>query len=144
MFSVGLSEIVLPVKDVKNEARFYQEVVGLTPDAAVSSWKGARDEWAWFWAGEPGKRQRVALLKSSLATERFLIKGVSDFPSERRWGRIHFAFEIPRDRIDDAVRHVRSAGVVVEGPVRLEWMKAIAHYFYDLDGNLLEWWSPDP
>ena len=144
MFSIGLSEIVLPVKDVKSAARFYQEVVGLIPDAAVSSWKGAHEEWAWFWAGEPGKRQRVALLKSSHANERFVIEGVSDFPNERRWGQIHFAFEIPRDRIDDAVRHVRSAGVVVEGPVRLEWMKAIAHYFYDLDGNLLEWWSPDP
>ena len=69
MFSVGLSEIVLPVKDVKSAARFYQEVVGLIPDTTVSSWKGAHEEWAWFWAGEPGKRQRVALLKSSLANE---------------------------------------------------------------------------
>ncbi len=81
MFSIGLSEIVLPVKDVKSAARFYQEVVGLIPDAAVSSWKGAHEEWAWFWAGEPGKRQRVALLQSSHANERFVIKGVSDFPA---------------------------------------------------------------
>ena len=46
MFSIGLSEIVLPVKDVKSAARFYQEVVGLIPDAAVSSWKGAHEDWA--------------------------------------------------------------------------------------------------
>jgi len=30
------------------------------------------------------------------------------------------------------------------GPMRLEWMKADAYYFYDPDGNLLEWWTPDP
>lgn len=25
-----------------------------------------------------------------------------------------------------------------------EWMKASAYYFYDPDGNMLEFWSPDP
>ena len=143
MFSVGLSEMVLPVKNVKSAAQFYQEIVGLTPDPAASSWEGVGQGWAWFWAGDPGKRQRVALLERSLANKRFAIKGVANVPEDRQWGQIHFAFEIPRDRIDRAVVHVRSAGVAVEGPIRLEWMKANAYYFYDLDGNLLEWWSPD-
>lgn len=143
MLSVGLSEIVLPVKDVKTAARFYKEVVGLTPDPAAAAWIGDGEEWAWFWAGEPGKRQRIALLKSSLANERFKVNDVADRTRAGSWGQIHFAFEIPRDRIALAVEHVRSAGVAIEGPVRLEWMKADAYYFYDLDGNLLEWWTPD-
>ena len=32
MFSVGLAEIVLIVNDVKASARFYRDVVGLTPE----------------------------------------------------------------------------------------------------------------
>jgi catechol 2,3-dioxygenase-like lactoylglutathione lyase family enzyme len=32
----------------------------------------------------------------------------------------------------------------VYGPTEFEWMKARSYYFYDPDGNLLEFWSPDP
>jgi len=55
---------------------------------------------------------------------------------------VHFAFEVPRDGLDEAVERVRGAGVEVFGPVELEWMNAQAYYFYDPDGNLLEFWSP--
>jgi catechol-2,3-dioxygenase len=48
MYSSGISELVLVVKDVLSSARFYEEVVGLTPEKEVD------DEWAWFWAGTPG------------------------------------------------------------------------------------------
>ncbi|HZY40774.1 MAG TPA: VOC family protein, partial [Anaerolineae bacterium] len=53
--TTGLAEIVLIVADVPAAARFYREVVGLTPETDAS------DTWAWFWAGEPGHAQRVAL-----------------------------------------------------------------------------------
>ena len=29
------------------------------------------------------------------------------------------------------------------GPVEFDWLQARSYYFYDLDGNLLEFWSPD-
>ena len=45
MYSSGISELVLVVKDVRSSAPFYKEVVGLIPE------KEANDEWAWFWAG---------------------------------------------------------------------------------------------
>jgi catechol 2,3-dioxygenase-like lactoylglutathione lyase family enzyme len=32
--------------------------------------------------------------------------------------------------------------VEVYGPEQLDWMNAQAYYFYDPDGNLLEFWSP--
>lgn len=32
----------------------------------------------------------------------------------------------------------------VFGPVYFDWMEALSYYFYDPDGNLLEFWSPDP
>ena len=130
MFSSGISELVLVVEDVRSSARFYEEVVGLTPE------KEADDEWAWFWAGTPGEAQRIALRKGPLLFEQH-----SQRPEGERWGAVHYAFEVPRDRLDDAVVHVRSKGVEVYGPVNLDWMDAISYYFYDPDANLIEWWS---
>ena len=68
----------------------------------------------------------------------------SPLPPGQRWGKVHYAFEVPRVDLESAVAHVRAAGVEVYGPTRLEWMRALSYYFYDPDGNLLEWWSPDP
>lgn len=133
MFSVGLSEIVLIVKDVRASACFYRDVVGLTPQTE------ADDAWAWFWAGEPGRNQRVALHRGSL-----LFEDQSPLPEGERWGHVHYAFDVPRDELDAAVEHVRKQGVDVYGPKRFDWMQATSYYFYDPDGNLLEFWSPDP
>jgi catechol 2,3-dioxygenase-like lactoylglutathione lyase family enzyme len=127
----GLSEIVLVVDDVRTSARFYEDVVGLTPESEAS------DEWAWFWAGEPGVQQRVALHRGTL-----LFEEQSPHPEGERWGHVHFAFEVAHDDLDGAVNRVRNAGVDVYGPVDFPWMDACAYYFYDPDGNLLEFWSP--
>ena len=133
MFSVGLAEIVLIVNDVKASARFYRDVVGLTPESEPD------DVWAWFWAGSVGQAQRVGLHKGSL-----LFEGQSPLPTGERWGQVHYAFNIPRAQLEEAVQHVGKQGVEVYGPVHFDWMKAAAYYFYDPDGNLLEFWSPDP
>jgi catechol 2,3-dioxygenase-like lactoylglutathione lyase family enzyme len=132
MFTTGLSEIVLIVKDVPAAARFYRNVVGLTPETE------ADEEWAWFWAGEPEQSQRVALHKGSL-----LFEEQSPHPEGKRWGHVHYAFHVPRENLEPAAEHVRGQGVEVYGPVQFEWMKAISYYFYDPDGNLLEFWSPE-
>ena len=133
MFSEGLAEIVLVVEDVERSARFYGEVVGLTPETP------AGDDWAWFWAGEPGRAQRVALRRGSL-----LFEERSPLPEGERWGRVHYAFDVPREMLEEAAEHVRENGTEVFGPVYLDWMEALSYYFYDPDGNLLEFWSPDP
>jgi catechol-2,3-dioxygenase len=131
-FTTGLAELVLIVADVPAASRFYREVVGLTPETE------ANDAWAWFWAGEPGVPQRLALHKGVLLFEEH-----SPYPLGERWGRVHFALLTPRDRLEPAVEHVRSHRVEVYGPVDFEWMDARAFYFYDLDGHLVEFWSPE-
>ena len=73
-----------------------------------------------------------------------MFEGQPPPPEGERWGQVHYAFEVPRDKLEGAVEHVRGEGVEVFGPVRLDWMGADAYQFYDPDGNLLEWWSPDP
>jgi catechol 2,3-dioxygenase-like lactoylglutathione lyase family enzyme len=133
MSSRGLAELVLIVQDVPKAARFYEEVVGLT----VASRTG--DEWAWFWAGQVGRAQRVALHRGPLLFEEH-----SPFAEGERFGRVHFAFEVAREHLEEATERVRQAGVEVYGPVELDWMNALSYYFYDPDGNLLEFWSPNP
>ena len=131
MFAQGLSEIVLIVEDVQSAARFYREVVGLIPESE------ADDQWAWFWAGMSGQAQRVALHRGTLLFEEH-----SPLPDGERFGHVHFAFHVPHDQLDAAVNHVRTAGLEVYGPVHFEAMSADSYYFYDPDGNLLEFWSP--
>ena len=131
MSSRGLAELVLIVEDVPKAADFYEHVVGLQPEHRTG------DEWAWFWAGKPGSAQRVALHRGPLLFEEH-----SPFPEGHRFGTVHFAFDVARGDLDAAVERVRSAGVEVYGPVEFDWMDAQSYYFYDLDGNLLEFWSP--
>jgi len=133
MFSTGLAEIVLIVNDVRAAARFYRDVVGLAPESE------ADESWAWFWAGEPDQAQRLALHKGTL-----LFEAQSPPPTGERWGQVHYAFHVPCERLAGAVEHVRSLEVEVYGPVHFDWMRATSYYFYDLDGNMLEFWSPEP
>jgi catechol 2,3-dioxygenase-like lactoylglutathione lyase family enzyme len=132
-FTAGMSELVLIVDDVARSAAFYEDVVGLEPVSRTG------DEWAWFDVGEPGARQRIAVHKGTLLHEEH-----SPHPEGHRFGNVHFAFEVPRERLADAVAHVQEKGVAVYGPTELEWMNATSYYFYDPDGNLLEFWSPEP
>ncbi len=127
MFATGLAELVLIVDDVERSARFYREVVGLTPEAPTEN------GWAWFWAGAPGHAQRVVLREGPLLFEEH-----SSLPEGGRRGRVHYAFTVPRDGLQPAGEQVRESGVKVHGPTAFEWMRATSYYFYDPDGNLLE------
>jgi catechol 2,3-dioxygenase-like lactoylglutathione lyase family enzyme len=131
--SRGLSELVLIVEDVPKASRFYQDVVGLELEQETG------DEWAWFWAGRVGDPQRIALHRGTLLFEEH-----SPFPEGHRFGTVHFAFDVAPEDLDASVERVRAAGVEVYGPVEFDWMNARSYYFYDLDGNLLEFWSPNP
>ena len=126
---------MLIVQDVPKAARFYRKVVGLAPRTEPD------DRWAWFFAGEQGKNQLIGLHKGTLLFEE---KGSPPKGNGPRWGPIHFALEVPRNQLDTALAHVRSHQIDVYGPIDFDWMNAKSYYFYDLDGNLVEFWSPDP
>lgn len=131
MFSSGLSELVLIVEDVDRATAFYRDIVGL-------KLRTQSEEWAWFWTGEEGNSANLAVHKGRLLMQEHSPKG-----PDPQWGPIHYAFRVPRESLQAAVDHVRSHGVEVYGPVHFDWMGADSYYFYDPDGNLLEWWSPE-
>ena len=131
-FSEGVAEIVLIVSDVIRSAEFYREVVGLTTETVPN------EDWAWFWTGEEYQSARLGLHRGELLFEEH-----SPLPPGQRFGRVHYAFRVARPKFESAVRHVESFGIEVYGPTQFPWMQATSYYFYDPDGNLLEWWSPE-
>ena len=126
----SFSELVLIVKDVKQSKKFYEEVVGLTVEKSDT-------DWVWFFVGEPAQKQRLAIHKGKL-----LFEENSPLPESKRWGQVHFAFEVEKENLDDALQEVKNKGIEIYGPVKFQWMKAESYYFYDPDGNLVEYWSP--
>lgn len=130
MFVTGLAEIVLIVRDVKKSAAFYSDVVGLETE------READDEWAWFWIGPKNKRQRLGLHKGKLLFEEH-----SPHPEGQRWGHVHYALHVPMDKLYQAIDMVSRHGINIYGPKEFEWMNAVAYYFYDPDGNLIEFWA---
>lgn len=108
-FTTGLAELVLIVEDVPRAADFYREVVGLEPESP------ADEEWAWFFAGAADRSQRIALHKGSLLFEEH-----SPHPEGHRFGNVHFALEVPRDRLDEAVATLGRASRLRADPVRLD------------------------
>ncbi len=67
----------------------------------------------------------------------------SPLPEGKRWGQVHFAFEVDRNNLEEALRKTRIAGIEIYDPIDFKWMKAISYYFYDLNGNSVKYWSPD-
>lgn len=96
MFSIGLSEIVLAVEDVRRSAAFYRDVMGLSPQTEPD------DDWAWFWVAEPEHPVRIGLHRRTLLFEEH-----SPLPAGERFGPIHYSFNVPRPRLEAAVEHVR-------------------------------------
>ena len=72
-----------------------------------------------------------------------LLEEHSPYPEGERFGRVHYAFDVAPPDLEGAVERVRSAGVEVYGPVEFdEPFNASSYYFYDPDGNLLEFFAP--
>ena len=127
----GFSEIVLIVKDIPTSKKFYEDVVDLTVESYDK-------DWVWFYVGDKNGNQRLAIHKGEL-----LFEEKSPLPEGKRWGQIHFAFEVARINLEQAIEKVKRTGVEAYGPVDFKWMNARSYYFYDPDGNLIEYWSPD-
>jgi len=51
--------------------------------------------------------------------------------------------EVNKENIELALNKMKNAGIKIYGPTKFEWMNATSYYFYDLDGNLVEYWSPN-
>ena len=117
---LGISEVILVVADVARSAAFYRDVVGLPVDKLG-------EKFAWFWAGPPGKSQRVGITTGPLSFGAAHVKGPQ-----------HFAFGTERSRIPELKKALEAKGLEVEGPVEFKFWDALSIYFSDPDGNRVE------
>lgn len=111
----GIFEIAIKVKNLDVSAKFYQEVIGFS--------KGFYDEkrrWLFLWVGN-NKGGMVVLQEDKESCV-----------------RQHFAFKVEESELNGLKGYLESNGVVVEGPVSLDWMGAASIYFEDPDGHDLE------
>lgn len=133
-FTDGLSEVALPVNDLKTSIDFYTEVVGLVLELQS-------DDGAFLWSGSAGQAQRLIL-----ATRQKLARGnaAGEVGRDVQWHHVHYAFQVPRKKLEGAIEHLRCSGIAVSGPVRFDLMRATSFFFRDPDGHLVEFWSPDP
>jgi lactoylglutathione lyase len=122
----GLFEAHLTVSDLSRAAAFYEDVVGLEPAFEVPD-RGA----AFLWIGPPG-RSMLGLW------------AVEHAPLHLS---LHVAFRTSISDVVAACERLRSAGVTplsfftteTDEPSVIGWMPAVAVYFRDPDGHLLEY-----
>ncbi len=123
-----LFEAHLTVADLERSVHFYRDLMGLSlahtvPDRRV----------AFFWIGAPG-RSMLGLWEAGSGPQRM---------------SLHLAFEMSlADLLDSpgvlqksGIAPLNFAGEPTTEPDVLAWMPAVAVYFHDPDGNLLEFLS---
>jgi lactoylglutathione lyase len=126
-----LFETHLTVGNLERSVKFYRDVLGLPlaqtfPERRV----------AFFWIGAPGKSM-LGLWETGTGPQQM---------------KLHLAFDVSVDGVLASLEALRQAGIPpldlagapTDEPVVLAWMPAVAIYFQDPDGNLLEFLSMLP
>jgi lactoylglutathione lyase len=122
----ALFEVHLPVAEMDRSLRFYRDRLGLML-AHMTAGRRA----AFLWIGAPGAAM-LGLWESGPSPQQMVL---------------HLALRTSVDAVIAAPRALAAAGIApldfdghpCEEPVVLAWMPAIAVYFRDPDGHLLEY-----
>jgi lactoylglutathione lyase len=127
-----LFESHLAVADLNRSMTFFADVLGFELAHATADGKAA-----FFWIG--GRENAMLGLWESQGPQKM---------------SLHVAFRVKLDDLLVAAAHLRAAGIEprdfsgnpTDEPVVLAWMPAASLYFYDPDGNLLEFLAmlPEP
>jgi lactoylglutathione lyase len=121
----NLFETHLTVADLERSMSFFGETLGL--ELAEVFWNR---KVAFYWVGGHGKSM-IGLWEVGTVPQRL---------------SLHLAFRTDLEQILKAPALLRAANIIpldfqqqpTEEPVVLAWMPAVSLYFYDPDGNLLE------
>lgn len=122
----GVFETHLTVSDLPRAMRFYEETLGLELAIHIEARKAA-----FYWLGGRGKTM-LGIWETGTAPQRM---------------SLHTAFDAALEDVLAAPARLRAAGITPldlagnpsDEPVVLAWMPAASIYFYDPDGNQLEY-----
>lgn len=128
----GLFETHINVTNLERAMEFYGEVLGLTLGRLEEAHRVA-----FYWVGEPGE---AMLGLWEVAPERVVAQ--------------HFAFRSSLADVEHATAYLHARGLTghnfledgTERPMVFGWMPALALYFHDVDGHVLEFIAmmPEP
>lgn len=126
----GILETALYVADLPRSAAFYRDVVGLVPMLETPR----------LVAMDAGSGGTLLLFKAG-ATSDDLVEASGVIPGHEGAGRLHMAFAIAADRLDDWRAHLAVHGVPLAGEAR--WSRGgVSLYIRDPDGHAIEFATP--
>lgn len=126
----GILETALYVADLARSAAFYRDIVGLTPMLETPR----------LVALDAGRGSTLLLFQSG-ATSDDLVEASGLIPGHEGSGRLHMAFAIAADRLDDWRAHLAAHGIALAGEAK--WSRGgISLYIRDPDGHAIEFATP--
>ena len=130
----GLGEVSILVKDLDAMQKFYEEVVGLEVlrrDESFVFFKIAE--------GYGGHTQNLALFQ---AENRYLLENKSSQLNPEQTTLHHIALNVALDDFESEKMRLEGLGLKVNATIH-EWLHVRSMYFYDPEGNHLEFVAYD-
>jgi catechol-2,3-dioxygenase len=132
----GIAEISLRVHDLDLMRRFYEQVIGLLVlrENQESSGKVI------FYAVGPGD-DNLALFEEKLIG--WFTRDKSPQIDPKLTTLSHIAFSIALDDFESELKRIEQLGIEIVESRTLSWMHSRMFYFFDPEGNLIEFKSHD-
>ncbi len=138
----GIAEISLRVHDLDLMRRFYEQVIGLQVLRENKHSEGTAVFYA-VGAGDPqgGRCENLALFEETLIDWDTRDKSPQIDPKLTTLS--HFAFSIALDDFESEKKRIEQLGIEIVSSGTSSWMHSRMFYFFDPEGNLIEFKSHD-
>ena len=132
----GIAEISLRVHDLDLMRKFYEQVIGLAVLRENQYGQGT----AIFYAVGAGD-DNLALFEETLMD--WYTRDKSSHIDPQRTTLAHFALSIALDDFESEKRRIEQLGIEIMSSGTSSWMHCRMFYFFDPEGNLIEFKSQD-
>ncbi|MCL4868816.1 MAG: VOC family protein [Anaerolineae bacterium] len=132
----GIAEIALRVHDLDLMRRFYEQVVGLELLREIKDSKGT----IIFYAVGPGN-DHLALFEEKWVA--WFTRDKSPQVEPKLTTLSHFAFRIAHDDFESEKKRLEELGIEIVHSNTSSWLHCRMFYFFDPEGNLIEFNSHD-
>ena len=132
----GMAEVALRVHDLDRMRRFYEQVIGLEVLREVKESKGTI---VFYAVG--AENDHLALFEEKWVD--WFTRDKSPQIDPKLTTLSHFAIRIALDDFDSEKNRIEQLGIEIVHSYEVSWMQARMFYFYDPEGNLIEFNSHD-
>jgi catechol-2,3-dioxygenase len=133
---MGIAEISLRVHDLNVMRRFYEEVIGLK---VLREYEDSQGKAVFYVVGTGD--ENLALFEEKLIS--WSMRDKSPQIDPRLTTFHHLAFNIALDDFESEKKRIEQIGIEIVNSGTGRWMHARMFYFFDPEGNLIEFKSHD-